>query len=428
MFPSAPHLAVTVLAGLAALPAAVHAGYQSSTRDNIAVYWGQNSVGDADSQGRLAEYCESTPVNIIPIAFLNGIKNPTTVNFGSASDRCTKMPGTNLLSCPEIEEDITKCQTAGKTILLSIGGATYTEGGFSSAPEAEEYADKIWAMFGPETDDKDIKRPFGKAVIDGFDFDFEAEAANLVPFGKRLRKNMDASPGSYYLAAAPQCPYPDRANNEMLAGQVPFDFIMVQFYNNDCGVQSYAVGSKSQNRFNYETWDTWASTKSANKNVKVMLGIPATSSAGRGYVDADTLSEILNYCATFSSFGGVMMWDMSQLYNNDGYLVKVADSLSGTKAAPPTAAPSAPASTPAPTYGQTSFVTSTRTSTTTIQKTLPASKATASTSTVSRSDPSLYFQEESQSDGVSQWNQCGGSGYTGPVTCKAPYSCMCLNE
>lgn len=40
---------------------------------------------------------------IIPLAFLNIIVNPTNINFANVGDRCSKFPGTNLLKCPEIE-------------------------------------------------------------------------------------------------------------------------------------------------------------------------------------------------------------------------------------------------------------------------------------------------------------------------------------
>lgn len=41
-------------------------------------------------------------VDIIPLAFMNGITPPIT-NFASASDRCKKFPSNpDLLDCPEI--------------------------------------------------------------------------------------------------------------------------------------------------------------------------------------------------------------------------------------------------------------------------------------------------------------------------------------
>ena len=62
--------------------------------------------------------------------------------------------------------------------------------------------------------------------------------------------------------------------------------------------------------------DIWARNTSPNKNVKVYIGAPASSSAaGQGYVDASTLSNIAtNMRKSFPSFGGVMLWDASQAY------------------------------------------------------------------------------------------------------------------
>lgn len=110
----------------------------------------------------------------------------------------------------------------------------------------------------------------------------------MAPFAQRLRTLMDASTSAggkaYYLSAAPQCPYPDVADNDMLNGAVSFDFIMVQFYNNYCGLQSFVPGATTQNNFNFDTWDNWARTVSLNKKVKVLLGIPGnTGAAGSRY-------------------------------------------------------------------------------------------------------------------------------------------------
>jgi chitinase len=47
-------------------------------------------------------------------------------------------------------------------------------------------------------------------------------------------------------------------------------------------------------------------------------------------VPADTLKPIIEYSKTFSSFGGVMMWDVTQAYGNKGFLDGVAQALSKT--------------------------------------------------------------------------------------------------
>lgn len=64
--------------------------------------------------------------------------------------------------------------------------------------------------------------------------------------------------------------------------------------------------------------DNWATTVSPNPNVKVFIGAPASSSAaGSGYVDASTIATIIEQTSSeYSSFGGVMLWDMSQAYGS----------------------------------------------------------------------------------------------------------------
>jgi chitinase len=336
------------------------------------------------------------------LAFLNVIVNPTTVNFASAGDQCTAFPGTTLLSCPQLEADIKTCQsTYGKTILLSIGGATYTEGGFSSSSVAQTWADNIWAMFGPVQSGKTVNRPFGSAVVDGFDFDLESGSQNMVPFAQRLRSNMDASTSKkFYLSAAPQCVFPDAAMNDMLNGQVSFDFLNIQFYNNWCGVQNFVPGASTQNAFNMDVWQNWATTTSKNKNVKLLLGIPAnTGAAGSGYVSGSQLSSVISYSKQFANFGGVMMWDMSQLYANNGYLAAVVSALGG----------STTPSNPAP-----PTTTTTKPPTTTTAK--PTTLTTVTRTTTSAQPTGTL---------VNQWGQCGGQGYTGSTNCASPYSCVC---
>ncbi|KAG8417896.1 Endochitinase 33 [Metarhizium acridum] len=222
---------------------------------------------------------------IIPIAFMNGISPPIT-NFANAGDKCDKFPGnSNLLKCPEIEQDIKTCQTKfKKTIVLSLGGATYSQGGWSSTRDAENAAQSVWDMFGPVPSGSKVDRPFGSAVVDGFDFDFESTTNNLPAFGAKLRSLMDGAGGKkFYLTAAPQCVFPDAAAGSALDA-VAFDFVMIQFYNNWCGVSNFQTGSATQYAFNFDVWDKWAKG-SKNPNVKLLLGLPANKGAGGGYTN-----------------------------------------------------------------------------------------------------------------------------------------------
>lgn len=252
-------------------------------------------------------------------------------------------------------KDIATCQQKGKTILLSIGGATYSEGGFQSDSEAKDGAALIWETFGPKQDGSKALRPFGDVSLDGFDFDFEANVLHMATFANALRALMNKETSKqYFLTAAPQCPYPDQADKDILNGPVDIDAVFVQFYNNFCGVNNFNTDSASS-KYNFEEWDNWAKTVSQNKNVKVLVGVPAdTTAASTGYVPADKLTEVIAYSQKFESFGGVMMWDATQAYANDGFIDSVrkalgaGDSGSSSSSNSASTAASAPSSTNSP--------------------------------------------------------------------------------
>ncbi|KAL0262409.1 Chitinase 2 [Diplodia seriata] len=270
------------------------------------------------------------------------------LNFANQGDKCTTFDGTQLLNCPELATDIPLCQTQyNKTILLSIGGATYTEGGFANSTAATAAADRIWSMFGPPPNTTNLTtptttsttapvlRPFGTAQLDGFDFDFETTVSNISPFAARLRSLMSAASATdnrrRLLTAAPQCPYPDAADNAFLSGPdaVAIDAVFVQFYNNYCGVQAFVPNATDQWNFNYGAWDTWARTEAVDSGVKVFVGVPASATAaGSGYLPPANLAPVLEYVKGFGeSFGGVMVWDASQAQANAGFLASVKKEL-----------------------------------------------------------------------------------------------------
>ncbi|KAE8342798.1 hypothetical protein BDV24DRAFT_129766 [Aspergillus arachidicola] len=350
--------------------------------NNIAVYWGQNSYGQSTGpyvQQRLSHYCRTTDIDVYQISFLtriNGVGGVPEVNFANAGDNCTAFPGTQLLDCPQIAEDIKECQSLGRTILLSIGGATYNEGGFSSEAAATAGAKMIWETFGPVSN-ASVKRPFGDAVVDGFDFDFEAIVNNMPAFANQLRSYYGSDTSKkYYTTAAPQCPYPDAADGPMLDGTVYFDAIWIQFYNNYCGLQAFVPGSTAQNNFNFDVWDKWAHETSLNKNAKVFLGVPGNQgAAGTGYQPISTVSEIIKYVKQFSSFGGAMVWDASQVYANSGFLSGLRSALGSGGASPtPTTSPTTTSKTTSPT--PTTLTTTTKSSTASPTSSTPTASPT----------------------------------------------------
>ncbi|KAL0086333.1 carbohydrate-binding module family 5 protein, partial [Phycomyces blakesleeanus] len=296
--------------------------------------WGQNSYGAANSadtdgwQKPLRFYCDDDTTNIIPISFLTtffSVGGYPSINLANICHDSgdSVFPGTDLMKCDGVKQDIKYCQERGKAITLSLGGATGSVG-FSSESQAIEFADNIWNLFLGGTSDT---RPFGDAVLDGIDLDIEGGSPTYYPvFLTKLLEKYKSSTKKYYLTAAPQCVFPD-ANLQAAMDVIPFDAIYVQFYNNPCGLQAYDKPSQ----WNFGTWDYWATHVSPNPDVKIYIGAPASqSAAGGGYVPLQTLEQIvLETRQSFPSFGGVMFWDASQAYENNHIDSGIKDSMKG---------------------------------------------------------------------------------------------------
>lgn len=276
--------------------------FSASANTNMVVYWGQNSYGN---QERLSAYCDNDDTDIILVSFVTGFPE-LSLNF---ANQCGGSFSNGVLHCPQIGEDIKTCQSKGKKILLSLGGAAGSYGFHepNADSDAEKFAETLWNKFGAGSDDE---RPFDDAIVDGFDFDLENNnPTGTVTLSNSLRKQFDNDKSKqYYLAAAPQCVYPDASSGDLLA-QTQIDFALIQFYNNYC-----ALGDN----FNWNTWQQFAEQTSPNKDIKLYVGLPgAPSSAGSGYADLDKVkryvgSDILNS----KNFGGFMLWDASSGASN----------------------------------------------------------------------------------------------------------------
>lgn len=130
-----------------------------------AAYFGQIKLASDDS---LAKYCASSSVDIIVLAFMNiyqGQGGLPGTNFGPYENGV--IPGTDLATVSTWDSDIKTCQANGKLVLLSLGGATGTQ--IIDSDEASALlANQAWNLFGEGTG-LQSQRPFGSAVLDGFD-------------------------------------------------------------------------------------------------------------------------------------------------------------------------------------------------------------------------------------------------------------------
>ncbi|KAF9970158.1 Chitinase 1, partial [Actinomortierella ambigua] len=292
--------AISALAGLALFSHSVSA-FNPLSKANVVNYWGQNSVYNTGGQeAPLASYCQDNTIDVFAIGFVHQIVNGKPV-LNLANHCETTFPGSNLLSCPQIGADIKTCQSKGKALVISIGGASGAYA-LETPEQGAAFAEQIWDTF---LGGSSSQRPFGDAVLDGVDLDLESGTNKGYPaFVNALRAKFATSSKSFYITAAPQCPYPDHALSATL-NSAWFDLVWVQFYNNYCGTQSYGTGN-----FNFDQWNDWATTVSINKNVRVLLGVPGgPGAAGSGIVTASQLINILGGVKSYSHFGGVMMWD-----------------------------------------------------------------------------------------------------------------------
>ncbi|KAJ2157325.1 Chitinase 2 [Coemansia sp. RSA 552] len=288
--------------------------FNINCNSNLVMYWGQNSHAVSnpnENQLPLDEYCDKNTGDVLVLSFLSEFNadalHPPTLNFANACT--TSFDNSTLLHCSNIGKAISKCQKQGKIVLLSMGGASGAYG-FADDVQAERYADEMWDMFLGGTA-KD--RPFDGAVIDGIDLDIEGgSSVGYVRFVQRLRERFtEVGDRRFYVSAAPQCPYPDFYSGPILDNAY-LDMVFVQFYNNYCGVDH-------PNWFNFEQWHDWATTTSANKDVRVYLGVPGSpTAASTGHVTPERLEEIVNATRSkFDTFGGMMVWDASQAdYNH----------------------------------------------------------------------------------------------------------------
>ena len=292
--------------------------FNADSGSNLAVYYGQS---EATGQVSLSKLCSDDNVDIVILAFLTTFFGPggfPSINLGSACGGSTaKMDAvgaTGLQNCPTLAAGIQSCQSAGKKVLLSLGGSLATSA-FSSDDQASKFATTLWDLFGGGTGADAGLRPFGDVKVDGFDVDNEDHStASYSTFVSALRKTMDAdSSKKYYISAAPQCPRPD-ASIPLDAMQA-VDFVFVQFYNNgDCNVGQPGFEA---------SFKAWSSDLSANGGgPKLYIGVPGcTSCAGSGYIDPGQVSSVMSAAAGASvgNFGGVMLWDGPEaMVNTDG--------------------------------------------------------------------------------------------------------------
>jgi chitinase len=307
------------------------AAFSLAANNNVAIYWGQGAY-----QSPLSRVCADPSIDVVNIAFVNEFPNkvgdfPNT-NFGNACGGAFYKHPTDpnqdkklLASCPSITEGIKVCQDNGKKVLLSLGGGEPTSYYLPSEEVAKYFAEFLMGAFGPVTKEwtaKNGPRPFGDAVVDGFDLDLEAQVQNVPKPGDisanyaYFVRQLKAIQSSLLISAAPQCEVPDPRLADAIAN-APFDMIFTQFYNTPkCSARTGITQFNNPNTdFTFKAWAQFLQSSSNNPAVKLYLGLPASPSAAPSYPDhyltpkeADALSR--KWKNEFPAmFGGIMLWE-----------------------------------------------------------------------------------------------------------------------
>ncbi|KAH8695584.1 glycoside hydrolase family 18 protein [Talaromyces proteolyticus] len=286
----------------------------STTGNKLSVYWGAE-----DDSTTLSDVCSDDSYDIVNLAFVNKFKGDggypsLSISTLSGPSQAQQDAGaTSLQDGSSLVSAIQACQSAGKLVIMSLGGAVdYSNVVLSGDDEAKTVADNLWNLFGGGTDET-LKplRPFGDVKLDGFDLDNESgDSTGYSALVSRFKSNFaQDSSKTYYLTAAPQCPYPDQSVPLDVCKEL--DYVWVQFYNNgDCNV------AQSGFKDAVKTWSDGIG------NAKLFIGALASGADGdQGYVDSDTLVKQLKDIEEFNlpNFGGAMLWEAQLAVKNGNY-------------------------------------------------------------------------------------------------------------
>ncbi|CAD0110567.1 unnamed protein product, partial [Aureobasidium uvarum] len=260
----------------------------------LAVYYGKAQY---NSNPSLWDLCSIDDIDMIVMGFIrnfNGYnKQPT---FDISSCKTPYQPAANFtgITCPTLAANITRCQSLGKKVMISLGGSS-SDLDLANATDAQQAATTLWNVFGAGTDTPNI-RPFGNVTLDGFDF-------------ATLQSLFKTATPDRYISASPLC-----VNNTVM----PYDFyknanfIWPRFYNaNAC-----KAGGKGYNN-SVTAWSKFLVGVDSNIGPRYprfyigALGFENYNNGG-GFVAPDYFGDLVEYTKDRvgkERFGGVSVWE-----------------------------------------------------------------------------------------------------------------------
>lgn len=311
-------LVALVTVGLATIAAGAPSRAVTAHKDSspqTVVYWGQNGGGIVENND-LSSYCQpNSGIDVIVLAFLYEFGGSGRIPSGTIGQSCYISQTGEGQNCDNVKSSIAKCRAAGVKIIISLGGATSSYS-LQSQEQAESLGQYLWDSYG-NSGTTNVQRPFGDSHVDGFDFDIENSlgAQYYQYLIAKLRANFSKdSSQSYYITGAPQCPIPEPNMGEIIS-TAKFDYLFVQFYNNNNYTVPCALPINGNAAFNYANWTSFISN-TPSKDARIFIGVPASTLGANGmlagasyFATPDQLADIVKDYRSDSHFGGIMMWN-----------------------------------------------------------------------------------------------------------------------
>lgn len=278
---------------------------------DFVMYWDDEDGG----YNSLSDNCKNSPANMVILSFVSVFGYGGDLQYGIGS--CSQ----NGEGCEDLGKQIAECGQRGKTVFVSLGGSGTPQDGVSYGlnddADAEDVAQRLYSAFLDPNNSV-----FGNGItVSGIDFDVEESTGNDSSYVALIKKLKELD-SAVLISAAPECPW-DESNSELkiesqhigkalLSNDVHFDYLFVQFYNNE--VCQPAVNGKPNKNFNWNKWNSYGSDRSTN----ILLGLPASKQAAKedAYLNEQNFKKYLGEIDSSSNYGGIMLWNADQARKN----------------------------------------------------------------------------------------------------------------
>ncbi|XP_031483502.1 hevamine-A-like [Nymphaea colorata] len=264
----------------------------SNGEGKVGIYWGQAVASSEVVESSLKETCATGTFGYVAISFLD-ITADGSAFLLNLTTHCNSLTG----DCTQLSSEITYCQELGVKVLLSIGDVPRRLN-LTSAAYTQPVAEYLYNYF---LGGNSSSRPLGDAVLDGIEVIVDGGSPNIYEGLAEYLKAYSTTESPIFMAAAPQCDYPETFNSSS------YDIVWPQFYNDDCSLTT--------------SWEEWAAKTEA---IMIAVGLPTAEDAASGYMTAnDVITRVLPLAKTSPKYGGVMLWNRYWDISNGNYSAEI---------------------------------------------------------------------------------------------------------